>query len=531
MHGLMVRSLWPIACWWGTCGSLSAQAVAPAKPLPVRIEPGLEQAIHWKWSVALPGTKEWGMPLPVAPVAGDPGTPGADGAAPAEPRPTTYEVQKGDAIIKIGRKFNLTPAQLKQFNDLKNDRIVIGQVLRIPTPGEVLAMEPPPPPPPDPNAPKEEKAGEETDAGLEAEPVSPEQLELETVLLQVYLDREMFSCGAIDGKSGAMFQKIRQLYQDAHPEVAGQGQLKLKALAEVKQPYINYVLRAEDFRFIKPRTIKPVVADPTVKVAPPAPVKKATKKKAGKVVKTAPPEPPVTYDELAAAGFLGYTSVWEFLAERFHCDEAFLRRLNEKVAEPLIVGSNFQVPNVIPFEIEKALEAPLQPVADAQKPVTAEVVDLSLLKISSEGKLIAVMPLASARPGLHGRGSWTVLDAIPQPRMATRQEPREAPAPAPATTPGGAPVVTPPPAPQPEQFLAAGPNNPVGVLWINLAKAKSREPLPYGLHGTSIPGQMRTQEGIGGLRLTNWDIARAVRLMPAGTPLQWSAGTSRKVLR
>jgi hypothetical protein len=30
-------------------------------------------------------------------------------------------------------------------------------------------------------------------------------------------------------------------------------------------------------------------------------------------------------------------------------------------------------------------------------------------------------------------------------------------------------------------------------------------------------------EGIGGLRLTNWDIARATRLMPAGTTLQWKA--------
>ena len=72
-----------------------------------------------------------------------------------------------------------------------------------------------------------------------------------------------------------------------------------------------------------------------------------------------------------------------------------------------------------------------------------------------------------------------------------------------------------------EEYLAAGPNNPVGVTWINLAKSKSTEPLPYGLHGTSIPNRMRTQQGIGGLRLANWDIVRAVQLLPAGTPLQW----------
>ena len=53
------------------------------------------------------------------------------------------------------------------------------------------------------------------------------------------------------------------------------------------------------------------------------------------------------------------------------------------------------------------------------------------------------------------------------------------------------------------------------------SKGKNKEPLPYGLHGTSIPARMKSLEGIGGLRLTNWDIARAVRLMPAGTALQW----------
>jgi lipoprotein-anchoring transpeptidase ErfK/SrfK len=72
-----------------------------------------------------------------------------------------------------------------------------------------------------------------------------------------------------------------------------------------------------------------------------------------------------------------------------------------------------------------------------------------------------------------------------------------------------------------EQYLAAGPNNPLGILWINLAKSKTTQALPYGLHGTSIPGRMKSQESLGGLRLANWDIVRAVRLLPAGTPLQW----------
>jgi lipoprotein-anchoring transpeptidase ErfK/SrfK len=69
--------------------------------------------------------------------------------------------------------------------------------------------------------------------------------------------------------------------------------------------------------------------------------------------------------------------------------------------------------------------------------------------------------------------------------------------------------------------LAPGPNNPAGFAWINLAKASDLKPLPYGLHGTSIPGYMMKQESIGGFRLTNWDLARVIRLLPSGTELTW----------
>ena len=452
------------------------------------------------------------MPLPEALL---PKSPGALEPAPMA-RPETIEVKKGDALIKIAKKFDMTVAQLKQFNEMKDDRIRIGQVLRIPTPAQVLMMIPPPPPLPAPEkeivtkkksrkAPVELEPMPDFDSGGEA------QRELDNVRLQVFLDREMFSPGTIDGKAGTTFQKISEIYQRAHPDAADPARLKAKAEAALIEPYTRYSLRVDDFKFIRSPTEE--------RVGAPGKVVDSARKKSPKPVKgrTAPPQ--VTIDGLIAADFLGYTSPWEFVAERFHCDEAFLRQINPQLKEEPVVGTEFQVPNVIPFEIEKALDAPLQPTADPQKPVTAAIVLLSRLEISREGKLIAAMPLTTARPGLRGRDKWTVLTAIPQPRMATKREPRETPKP---TT--SAPDAPPPPAPplEKEQFLAPGPNNPVGIIWINLAKAGSTEPLPYGLHGTSIPGRMKL-EGIGGLRLTNWDIARAARLMPAGTVLQWKA--------
>jgi len=500
------------------CGSLFAQTVAKPPAATSKIEPGLELAVNWKWWVAPPENKAWGMPLPEALQPKTPGTPALKAVAPAATRPDTYEVKKGDAIIKIARKFGMTAAQLKQFNDMKDDRIGVGQVLAIPTLEQVLAMAPPPP------EPKKEVAGKkkpDKPAGVldpDLDPGTEARRELENVLQQVYLDREMFSPGLIDGKAGPTFQKIRQVYQNTHKEAADPGLLQAKAEATLKQPYTHYILRADDFRFIKPAKAELVPVRSGGESS-------SAKRKIPKAGNVAPAVPPVTIDKLVAADFLGYTSAWEFVAERFHCDEAFLQRINQQLKGIPAVGAEFEVPNVIPFEIEKALDPPLQPAADPKKPVTAAVVELSRLEISCDGKLIAVMPLASARPGLHGRGSWTVLDAIAQPRMATKREPRETPKAKPAApgdpTPASNPVVEPPL--DKEQYLAPGPNNPVGVIWINLAKTGSTEPLPYGLHGTSIPARMATQQGIGGFRLANWDIARAARLMPAGTVLQWKA--------
>ncbi len=505
----LVRPLSRIVVACCACATLHSQTTKPQAPS--KIEPGLDLAVKWKWWVLPSDSKQWGLPLPDAPAPDLTGLAGQPAV-----RPETYEVKKGDAIIIIARKFGMTADQLKQFNALKDNLIRVGQVLRIPTEEQVRAMAPPPPEP-------KKEAVDKKKSNKHAEPVNIDaefgvRSEVENVTLQVFLDREMFSPGPIDGKSGETYQKMLQLYQNTHEDVRSPDAIKTKAEAAVPEPYIRYTLRREDFRFILPP--KPDPAAPGG--ADPGPAKKKITKKPASLPPPPLPPPP-TLDELTAATFLGYANPWEFVAERYHCDEAFLHRLNPDIKTPPATGTTFQVPNVIPFEIEKALDAPLQPTSDPLEPITAAVVELSRLEISRTGKLIAVMPLASARPGLRGRGAWTVLDAIPQPRMASKRElreiPKENPAPAGDAIPSAAPVMDPPL--EKEQYLAPGPNNPVGILWINLAKSRSTDPLPYGLHGTGIPAQMRKLQGIGGLRLTNWDIARAVRLMPAGTALQW----------
>ena len=61
--------------------------------------------------------------------------------------------------------------------------------------------------------------------------------------------------------------------------------------------------------------------------------------------------------------------------------------------------------------------------------------------------------------------------------------------------------------------IKAGPNNPVGVVWIDLNAEH------YGLHGTPEPSRIGHTESHGCVRLTNWDAARVAGMVKPGTPV------------
>jgi LysM repeat protein/lipoprotein-anchoring transpeptidase ErfK/SrfK len=484
----------------------SAQQMAPGKPAPQkRTELGLDEAVKWEWKVVPSDEKDWGLPsatpTPTPTPAPTPTVPQP------ENRPTLYEVKKGDALVLIGKKFGITVSQIQSFNALKGDKIRAGQTLKIPSLAEVSAMAPPPRPP------KKHETTGTSDAKL-----TPEiALEQDRLRLQIFLDREQFSSGPIVVEPGPTFTRVLLFYQSTHEDAKDDASLEAKAQAAVPNVFTHYKLRAEDFRFIAPPRAETPAPRSTPVPAHARPAKPALRS-------PALTRPPLTYQQLTMLPMLAYRSPWEFVAERFHCQESYLHTLNGKLPPIPAIGADFQVPNVIPFEIENAFDEPLQPQADPKKPVTAAVIALSQLNIYQGGALVAVFPLSPARPGLHGRNAWTILDAIPRPRLATFQKERVEQTPR-ASPLNGIALPEPTPTPKPvltsEQYLAAGPRNPVGILWINLAKARSTEPLAYGLSGTSIPDQMNFEQSIGGFRLTNWDIARAVRHLPSGTPLEW----------
>ncbi len=61
-------------------------------------------------------------------------------------------------------------------------------------------------------------------------------------------------------------------------------------------------------------------------------------------------------------------------------------------------------------------------------------------------------------------------------------------------------------------MLPAGPNGPVGVVWLDLSKEH------YGIHGTPEPQTIGRTQSHGCIRLTNWDAARLSLMVKPGTP-------------
>ncbi|HSW14652.1 MAG TPA: L,D-transpeptidase [Solimonas sp.] len=189
--------------------------------------------------------------------------------------------------------------------------------------------------------------------------------------------------------------------------------------------------------------------------------------------------------EKAALPALGYASAEEALAERFHAAPALLRRLNPD-KDFGRVGEAIMVPNV-----------------DAGMPLPqgAKVVidrsDLSVALLDDAGQVLARFPATiGSKHDPPPLGLWKIKGVARNPpfhynpQLFWDGEKGHAKA-----------------------TIAPGPNNPVGVVWVDLSKPH------YGIHGTPEPRNIGKTQSHGCIRLSNWDaqlLAAAVRPgMPA----------------
>ena len=214
------------------------------------------------------------------------------------------------------------------------------------------------------------------------------------------------------------------------------------------------------------------------------------------------PEVPDDMMEKAKLPALGYTSILELLGERFHSSPTLLRRLNPSAT--FVEGETIVVPNVEPFVMPVA--KPSTPAASGTAKEAARTTEKGMtVTISDRTKTLEVRNAAGAivfhAPVTTGSendplpiGEWAVTGVSRNPvfnynpKLFWDADPDHAKAKVPA-----------------------GPNNPVGVVWIDITKDH------YGIHGTPEPGRIGYTESHGCIRLTNWDAMRLAGLVGPGT--------------
>ncbi len=309
---------------------------------------------------------------------------------------------------------------------------------------------------------------------IEVELIDEVTLREQVVRLQVFLDRAGFSPGRIDGDYGEFTFKALDLYRQAHGgglltrardpgsiEAPDVSDLNLAALEPL---YTTYTVTTEDLAHIG-NLPQDVEAQSKLKSMP-------------------------------------YRSGAEAISEKFHTDIDFLEQLNRGKTANIQAGDILRVPNVEPFELASVKQ--LQTEAGVVQTTTAKQTSVridtntNMLTLYKEGKLAAAYPvtLGSALTETP-LGNWTVSGISTMPNFRHDKSMLQH-------------------GQRSDEFhmLPPGPNNPVGVVWIQLNKKG------IGIHGTSAPDTIGRSESAGCIRLANWDVVRLARQLQNGVSVE-----------
>lgn len=268
-----------------------------------------------------------------------------------------------------------------------------------------------------------------------------------TAKVQVLLDRAGTSPGVTDGFKGAMSRSAIMAFE-----------------RRMGLP-IDGVLDAQVWAALQPWADAPATQSYTI-----------TEADAAELVA----EIPTDYLMKANMVFLGYTSVAEKLAERFHMDEKFVHFLNPGVA--LRPGATITV---------------TAPGKRARGVVTRIVIDKASRRVAGyddKGRMLVDYPAtigSDSTPSPSGHVTVTATALNPEytynPKVNFKQGENDS-------------VLKIPP----------GPNGPVGTVWIALSKPT------YGIHGTATPSRLFHNQSFGCVRLTNWDAEELAHMVRAG---------------
>ncbi len=266
---------------------------------------------------------------------------------------------------------------------------------------------------------------------------------------QILLDRAAFSPGVIDGLGGDNSRQAIAAYEKAND------------LEE------DGVLDAEVFAKLTATDSRPVLQDYSL----------TAEDIAGPYLGTVPTE----LADMAELETVGYADIEEALAEKFHTTPAMLAALNPD-ADLTRAGAVIVVPAVSPAKLS----------ADVAR-ITVDKTERSLRAYDAEDNLIAFYPATIGSTALPApSGTVTVVGIAPEPNYT--YDPERV-----SYDRGDERLVIP-----------AGPNNPVGSVWIDLSRDT------YGIHGTPEPSEIGKTFSSGCVRLTNWDAEQLAASVKAG---------------
>lgn len=271
---------------------------------------------------------------------------------------------------------------------------------------------------------------------------------------QVLLDRARFSPGVIDGKAG---ENVRQA---------------IAAFEAANSLPVDGVLDEAVFEKLTALDPRPVLTQYVI----------TAEDVAGPFIATVPQG----IEEQAKLTKLSYTSPAELLAEKFHMTEDLLKTLNpdvdlSKAGATIVVadqGTDVLPGTVTTIEVDKA-----------EKAVKA---------FDAQGKLLAFYPATIGSDELaspDGTAKVTAVSRNPtytwDPAKMRKEGPKQ------------------------KLTVAAGPNNPVGIVWIALDKPT------YGIHGAPDPQLIGKRSSSGCVRLTNWDAIELANAVKAGVVVKF----------
>jgi lipoprotein-anchoring transpeptidase ErfK/SrfK len=268
--------------------------------------------------------------------------------------------------------------------------------------------------------------------------------------LQVLLDRAGASPGVIDGFYGDNVNKAIAGYE------------MMQGLPADGKPDPDVISRLNDDN----RVIGPYIIAPD---------------EAADLVDSIPKD----YAKQAEMKNLGYTSVAEKLAERFHMDIDLLKALNP--------NSKFAPGETISVAIVGA------PTTGEVKRIEARRKQGQLLAFAADGSVLAVYPATIGSPDNPSPSGKHKVNGVARnppyvynPKINFQQGNNKK-----------------------KLTLPSGPNNPVGSVWIDLS-----EPT-YGIHGTPEPSLIDKAGSHGCVRLTNWDAEELASMVKPGVLVEF----------